>query len=90
MSITLEQLNSAVQKAVKETVNGKIDRLSTDVKSLRGELKAHVDIVQPIIEQFNDRRGFWNTLSTSSKNVALVGALIAGIGILVAFAKKAF
>lgn len=90
MLVTPEQIDTAVEKAVNKYVNGKLDNLKTSMDGLKKDFKDHVDIVQPIIQQFNDRRGFWNTLSTSGKNIAIISGGIVGLGIIAGLIKKLF
>ena len=77
------EMLSAVRDEMKVTVNGKIDNLTQQVKDMDDRFKEHCEIVEPIIRQFEDRKGFWNTLSVSGKNIGLISGAIIGIGIII-------
>lgn len=43
-------MREEIQKAIKETVNGKIDGLRTEVKEMREEHQAHMEEIKPFIQ----------------------------------------
>jgi hypothetical protein len=85
-----ERILREIKETVKVTVNGKIDKIQYSLDELKTDFKTHADIVQPIIEQFNDRKGFWNIMSSSSKNVGMVAALIVGGGLIISYLMKLY
>lgn len=75
----LDVIKQTIESTVSTTVNGKIDKVSSSLNELKTDFKAHVDIVQPIIQQFNDKKGFWNTISSVKNNIGMIVGLIVGI-----------
>ena len=66
----MEMLNT-VENIVKVTVNGKID-------SANKKLDMLIERSEPVLTQYEERKGFWTTISNSSKAIGLVAALLAG------------
>lgn len=49
---------------------------------LRRDFKSHVDVVQPIIENFQNNAGFSKTVKKFATNIAVGAGLIAGVGVI--------
>lgn len=65
----MEMLNT-VENIVKVTVNGKIDAANKKLDML-------IERSEPVLTQYEERKGFWATMSNYSKSVGLVAALVA-------------
>lgn len=90
MSFTPEQLDTAIDRGIEKYVNGHIRGLATQVGTIGEELgdlktdfKKHVDIVQPIIQQFNDQKGFMKTIKRYSGIIGSFAGILIGGGIIV-------
>lgn len=77
-SIREEQRSQKVMKMQTDTV---LNKLSDD-------FKLHVDIVQPIIEDFRDRRGLWNILRKLRENWLIVAGLAGAVSVILAIIIK--
>ncbi len=94
---TQAQLDSAISKGIETYVNGNIRKVLSEVKDLRDDLstfkaehKKHVDVVQPIIEQFNDRKGFIKTVKSGSAIVGAFAGIIIGVGVIITWLANNF
>lgn len=80
-----QKLMQGVQDVVIKTVNGKIDAIKAQMledTKIREKMAKQLDTLSeksnPLINQFEERKGFRKTISSYSKNVGLVAGLIAG------------
>lgn len=86
-------LNRAVIKA-RDTVPPSISEVMMDLKKNISEMNetqgkhienelAHWEAMKPVIEAFNDKKGFWRTVATYAKYVGWVSAIIVGMKLIV-------
>ena len=76
-----------VKDAVNITVNGKIDKILVIVNNQDAKIDTLIGRSTPMIKQYEDRMGFWNTISVSSKNLGWIVAIIASIVVLFQYVK---
>lgn len=73
-----EHIKEAVREAVKEMVNGKIDKLSADFKQYVKEDMAWKDTAQPAIDAFTNLKGTGKIIMALCAFIGtVVGAIIA-------------
>ena len=70
-----------VKEIVEITVNGKIDLANRKLDTL-------ISRSAPVIKQYEDSRGFWETMKGYAGRIGLVGALIAGTIVIFNYLNK--
>ena len=87
-TIYREEMLKAVKNEVKVVVNGKIDTLNETVTRFTSMFVEHLDVISPIIKQFNERQGFWKTVINASKYLGVISGIIIAFGIIWTFLTK--
>ncbi len=76
-----EHLSQTVQGAVKNTVNGKIDRMTTQLDAyIKEDMKWKKDEVQPVINWFDDYTRGKRMIMASVKWVSYIGGAVVALG----------
>lgn len=86
----LMAVEKKIEAIVPKVVNGKIDKLTNTVDEMRKDLKEHVDVVQPIIESFNDKKGFWKTITAGGMKTGAVVGILAGGAVIFGYLLKLY
>ena len=73
-----EKLIQEVRLEMKAQFNGKMDSITKKVDTLGEQQVLLLDRSEPVLTQFEERKGFWTTMSNYSKSVGLIAALVGG------------
>lgn len=97
--LTNEILNVAIGQGIQKHVNGQLNKISAEqikqgerqqnqgvtLDKLGIDFKAHIDVVQPIIENFEENQGFAKTLKRWAINLAIAAGMIGSVGIILKY-----
>lgn len=91
---SFELLNDAIEKAIRVHVNGKIDKLNDQVGEVIEKMDnvkiahdAQVELMKPVMEQFNETTGFKKVIANYAKIVVGLVAFIGATIFLLDFAR---
>ena len=73
-----EKLIQEVRLEMKAQFNGKMDSITKKVDTLGEQQVLLLERSEPVLTQFEERKGFWTTMSNYSKSVGLIAALVGG------------
>lgn len=79
----IELMLKEVGEKIEVVVNGKID-------SANKKLDMLIRRTEPVIRQYEDSQGFWNTVKRNRDNITILSTLIAGVGVLFIYLIKVF
>lgn len=74
-----KNLTGDVKLEMKTQFNGKMDSIMKQMDSVMKQLDTLITRSAPVIEQYEDKKGFWNTMGDNTKKVGIIGALFAGL-----------
>ena len=67
-----KELKEEVRHEMKVNFNGKMDTVMKKLDTL-------IEQTAPVIQQYENTKGFWKTMGDNTKKVGIIGALFAGL-----------
>lgn len=75
LNITMNEVQEI--KKNQQKTNEKIDKLTSQIESLTGKFESHAQIIEPLLQNFNKNKAFWEVLKEWGGKIAIPAGIIA-------------